>query len=231
MRVLSEALASLPHDTLDALLREGDMTEGWILGLGHEAALRAALAGQPMPLKDDCFALPPGVHWTPVDEALGNLKARLGPVVGTVQVPVGQALARIACADITAPRAHPPLPNTAVDGYGFLNGRGEGAHQMSVMAEDMAAGRAPDTVVPAGTAIRILTGAALPQGVDTVILQEDVTVSGTTIRFSGPIKQGANTRKAGEDVEAGDVVVQRGRRVTPADEAWGAPAGWGGGRG
>lgn len=219
VRVLAEAFAGLPHAELDAMLREGDGVEGWILGLGHETALRAALAGAPMPLKNDCFALPPGVHWTPVDEALASLKSRLGPVVGTTQVPVGQALDRIVSADIIAPRAHPPLPNTAVDGYGFLNGRGEGPHQMSVLAEDMAAGAAPDTVVPAGTAIRILTGAALPPGVDTVILQEDVTVSGNTIRFTGPIKHGANTRKAGEDVAAGDVVVDRGRRVTPADEA------------
>jgi len=169
------------------------------------------------PLRNDCFALPPGVHWTPVDEALADLRSRLSCVVGHETVPAADALGRVLAADVTAPRAHPPLPNTAVDGYGFLNGRGEGDHQMPLLAQDMRAGAVPDTTVPAGTAIRILTGAALPPGVDTVVLQEDVTVEDSSIRFTGPIKQGANTRKAGEDVEAGAVVLDAGRRLTPAD--------------
>jgi molybdopterin molybdotransferase len=73
--------------------------------------------------------------------------------------------------------------------------------------------------VPAGQAIRILTGAALPTGVDTVVLQEGVRIEGGAVHFNGPIKQGANTRKAGEDVDQGDVVARAGRRVTGADLA------------
>ncbi|WP_367274378.1 gephyrin-like molybdotransferase Glp [uncultured Tateyamaria sp.] len=171
------------------------------------------------PLKNDCFALPPGVHWTPVDEALADLRTRLSCVVGQEVLPVADALDRILATDITSARAHPPLPNTAVDGYGFLNGRGEGDHHIPLVAQHMPAGATPDASVPAGTAIRILTGAALPPGVDTVILQEDVTVEDGAIHFTGSIKQGANTRKAGEDVEAGDVIAQAGRRLTPADLA------------
>lgn len=171
------------------------------------------------PLKNDCFALPPGVHWTPVDEALAELRSRLSCVVGEEVLPVAGALDRILATDITAPRAHPPLPNTAVDGYGFLNGRGEGDHHIPLVAQHMPAGATPDASVPAGKAIRILTGAALPPGVDTVILQEDVTVEDGAIHFTGPIKQGANTRKAGEDVEVGDVVATAGRRLAPADLA------------
>ena len=171
------------------------------------------------PLKNDCFALPPGVNWTPVDDALADLRTRLSCVVGTETLPVADALDRILAADIKAPRAHPPLPNTAVDGYGFLNGRGEGDHHIPLVAQHMPAGATPDTSVPAGTAIRILTGAALPDGVDTVILQEDVEVEGNAIHFTGPIKQGANTRKAGEDVKVGDVVAAAGRKLTPADLA------------
>ncbi|APX12286.1 molybdopterin-binding protein [Tateyamaria omphalii] len=171
------------------------------------------------PLKNDCFALPPGVHWTPVDDALADLRSRLSCVVGTETLPVAGALDRILAADITAPRAHPPLPNTAVDGYGFLNGRGEGDHHIPLVAQHMPAGATPDTSVPAGTAIRILTGAALPPGVDTVILQEDVELRDGAIHFSGPIKQGANTRKAGEDVNVGDVIAKAGRKLTAADLA------------
>ncbi|MEM8654846.1 MAG: molybdopterin molybdenumtransferase MoeA, partial [Pseudomonadota bacterium] len=64
------------------------------------------------PLKNDCFALPPGVHWTPVDEALADLRTRLSCVVYTETMLVADALDRILATDISAPRAHPPLPNT-----------------------------------------------------------------------------------------------------------------------
>lgn len=219
VRVLAEAFAGLPGDRLDEMLCEGDAQEGWILGLGHDEALRAGLTRQPPPLKNDCFALPPGIEWTPVDTALNDIKTRLGPVVGSQSVLVGEALDRILAQDVTAPRAHPPLPNTAVDGYGFAGGRGEGLHRLALMPDQMTAGARPDMKVPEGCAIRILTGAALPAGVDTVVLQEDVTRDGDSIAFHGPLKDGANTRKAGEDVTIGGVIARVGRRLTPADLA------------
>jgi molybdopterin molybdotransferase len=73
--------------------------------------------------------------------------------------------------------------------------------------------------VPQGHAVRVLTGAALPEGVDTVILQEDVTLGQGRIAFRGGLKRGANTRRAGEDVAAGAVVLEAGRVLTPADLA------------
>ena len=223
VRLLASALANLPAPDLHGLMSDlPDVAreEAWILGAGHGARLMSQPnVASPPPLKNDCFALPPGVHWTPVDEALADLRARLGPVVGSETVPVSTALDRVLAADVTAPRAHPPLPNTAVDGYGFAGGKGEGAHEMPVVSTQMAAGRAPDFDVPPGAAVRILTGAALPSGVDTVILQEDVQRTGDHISFNGPIKAGANTRAAGEDVETGAIVAQEGRRLTPADLA------------
>jgi molybdopterin molybdotransferase len=79
--------------------------------------------------------------------------------------------------------------------------------------------------VPPGTAIRILTGANLPTGVDTVILQEDVTASETQITFHGPLKQGTNARDAGEDMCKGDTILPAGRKITPADIGTMAAAG------
>jgi molybdopterin molybdotransferase len=187
--------------------------EGWIFGLGHENLL----TGTPK-MRNDCFALPPGVHWTPVDEALAMLRDRLQAVTGQEECPLDAALGRIAAQGVTAMRANPPLPNTAVDGYGFAGGRDAGAHALPLVRGRAAAGDAPG-LVPAGHAIRVLTGAALPAGVDTVILQEDVEVTDGTVRFSGPVKPGANTRKAGEDVKAGDRIVAAGRRITAADLA------------
>ena len=69
-------------------------------------------------LRNDCFALPPGVNWTPVDEALERLRSRLHPVVGVDHaVPLAKVNGRILASDVYAPRAHPPSNNSAVDGY------------------------------------------------------------------------------------------------------------------
>ena len=209
---VARQIAGLPEDTLARMLNVTAPEEGWIFGLGAEETLRSPR------LRNDCFALPPGVHWTPVDGALQRLREGLSPVTDRARVPVAEALDRIAADDVLAARAHPPLPNTAVDGYGFAGARSEGLHVLPLVAERAAAG-ASDLTVPEGQAIRILTGAALPRGVDTVILQEDVTREGDSIRFSGPLKRGANTRAAGEDVRQGDRIVAAGRRLTPADLA------------
>ena len=159
-----------------------------------------------------------------MDDALALLKERLHPVTGAETFPAADAGGRIVAEDVTAIRANPPLPNTAVDGYGFAGGRGEGLHELPLVPGRAAAGDRP-SAVSAGQAIRVLTGAALPEGVDTVILQEDVTAEGGMLRFHGPVKQGANTRKAGEDVQAGDGILAAGTRVGPAELALMAAAG------
>lgn len=179
----------------------------------------------PPPLSNDCFALPAGVHWTPVQEALAMLRARLAPITATQIVPMGQAFGRVLAVDIKAERSNPPLPNTAVDGYGFAGGRGDGPHILSLLNERAAAGPMLETEVPAGMAVRVLTGAALPAGVDTVVLQEDVTVQAGKIAFNGPIKRGSNTRKAGEDVQTSDTILKTGRRINAPDLALLAAAG------
>ncbi len=212
---LARQFAALAPARLAQMLDVPANPEGWIFGLGHEAELR----GDATPLRNDCFALPPGVNWTPVDDALADLQARLTPVVAIETLPVAQALDRVLAADVRAARSNPPLPNTAVDGYGFAGGRSAGPHRLPLVAAQAAAGLRLDMAVPAGSAVRILTGAALPEGVDTVILQEDVEVLDGAVQFNGPIKAGANTRKAGEDVMTGDVVAARGRRLTAADLA------------
>jgi molybdopterin molybdotransferase len=212
---IARQVAQLPSARLDALLDVDAPEEGWIFGLGHEDELRA---DAPPPLRNDCFALPSGVHWTPVSEAHDLLRQRLSAVTQTEIVPLGEATGRIAALAVNAARANPPLPNTAVDGYGFAGGRGAGAHELPLVAGRAAAGDAPGAV-PEGQAIRVLTGAALPDGVDTVILQEDAVLTDGSVRFSGPVKAGANTRKAGEDVVAGQEIVTAGRKITPADLA------------
>lgn len=174
---------------------------------------------KPPPLRDDCFALPAGVSWTPVEDALALLRARLAPVTGVETVGLNDALGRVLARDCEARRSNPPQANSAVDGYGFAGAVPEGAHVLPLIKGRAAAGGMFDGTVPAGTAIRVLTGAALPDGVDTIILEEDVTTDGTQIAFHGPLKAGANARRAGEDATGGQTILTAGRALTPADLA------------
>jgi molybdopterin molybdotransferase len=224
VRVLASALRALPPETLDAWTREGDPVEGWILGLDHAETLRnaarKALSEAPAapPLRNDCFALPPGVDWTPVDQALATLRDRLHPVAPVETCGIEAAVGRVVARDVIAQASNPPAANTAVDGYAFAGGRGEGLHRLPLVEGRAAAGDAPG-VVPEGHAIRALTGAALPGGTDTVVLQEDTVVSQGAVVFHGPLKTGANARRAGEDVEAGECVLEAGRRIGAAEAA------------
>ncbi|WP_293574087.1 gephyrin-like molybdotransferase Glp [Phaeobacter sp.] len=231
VRLLSQALSALDDAALTALFSaagNGAEEEAWILGAGSSDVLerqarRASedqtMTLQPPPLRNDCFSLPAGVDWTPVDAALAHLRDRLHAVTATETVPLSDALGRVLAEAVVAVRSNPPQPNTAVDGYGFAGPAPEGAQVWPLVSGRAAAGQPHDQPVPAGHAIRILTGAALPEGVDTVVLEEDVTCDGAQIAFHGPLKTGANTRKAGEDAVAGDVILKAGRVVTPADLA------------
>ena len=162
---------------------------------------------KPPPLKNDCFALPPGVDWTPVDQALAHLRDVLHPVVGQNVQDLDQAIGLFLTSDVFAKRSNPPLPNSAVDGFGFKGPIPEGVQDLPLVEGRAAAGLRFNGAVPAGSAIRILTGAALPDGVDTVVLEEDTTRDPARIMFHGPLKAGANTRRAGEDVKQGALVL------------------------
>ena len=176
---------------------------------------------KPPPLRNDCFALPADVDWVPVDQALADLKSRIAAVVGEETCLTEAAQGRILADDITACRSSPPHANTAVDGYGFAGetALGSGPVHLTLIKGRAAAGEPFTGTVPIGHAIRILTGAKLPEGVDTVVLQEDVSTDRTQIAFNGPLKARANTRQAGEDIAEGDIILSKGRRLTSADLA------------
>ncbi|MGB0439974.1 MAG: hypothetical protein ACPGFC_07720 [Paracoccaceae bacterium] len=176
----------------------------------------------PPRLRNDCFAMPQGVDWVPVDDALSRLRAGLHCVTGQQQVGVAQARGRILAQDQTALRANPPTANSAVDGYGFAHASldvGAQVNRLPLVMGRAAAGQPYEGTVPAGQAIRILTGASLPAGVDTVVLEEDTATDDTRVAFDGPLKAGANTRKAGEDLPAGAPALISGHRLRAPDLA------------
>ncbi|RBI77040.1 molybdopterin molybdenumtransferase MoeA [Roseovarius sp. TE539] len=225
VRLLALALARLPASRLGRMMTDlppEAAEEAWVLGGGHEEEFMKASNEplRPPPLRDDCFALPAGVDWTPVEEALAMLRERLRPVTGVEEIEVTQAAERVLARQVVAARANPPAANAAVDGYGFAHGTLPPEDPVLPLVGGRAAAGAPfaGTVTP-GHAIRILTGAALPAGVDTVVLEEDVTRGAGEIAFRSGIRAGANTRKAGEDVEAGAPLLEAGRALTPADLA------------
>ncbi|QQA43218.1 gephyrin-like molybdotransferase Glp [Pelagovum pacificum] len=236
VRTLAEAFFRLAPEQLAAMLAEGDAEEGWILGIGHADALERALPSGGVvrdftpvpPLSDDCFALPRGVTWTPVDEALDLLRDRLSPVTESEICPVTEAVGLPLAEDAVAARSHPPGANAAVDGYGFAHpGPQTGALVLPLVRGRAAAGAPFDQRVASGQAVRILTGALLPDGVDTVALQEDCAVSDGDVAMTKAPKPGANTRKAGEDIRTGDPVLPAGRVLTPGDLATLSAAGLG----
>lgn len=172
-------------------------------------------------LNNGCFALPPGVNWMPVDEALDLLQSGIVCVVTqqddqAVPFANGEVLAK----DVVALRSNPPGANSAVDGYGVSHSFiAEGANVFPLLEERSAAGTPFLGKVPAGHAIRILTGALLPEGVDTIVMQEDVNIADGHVAFSGPIKERSNARKAGEDVAMGQTALQAGHVLRAPDLA------------
>ncbi|TFL20053.1 molybdopterin-binding protein [Jannaschia formosa] len=191
----------------DRIARE----EGWILGT------RLAAEAQ---------ALPPGVDWTPMAEALETLRKAHPCRVGKEEVPLGAAAGRFAAQDISARRASPPRANAAVDGWGFAHAT-LAPGPIPVAEGRAAAATTRAAAVPPGHAIRILTGAALPPGVDTVALQEEAELRDGVLHLRALPKPGANARAAGEDVQAGAPILPAGRRLTPGDLALAASSGHG----
>lgn len=235
VETLATQIARLSQDALWGLL-DADMPdtaraqEGWIFGLGQEALLKADpdTTLRPPPLSNDCFALPAGHYWTPVQEALALLEARLHPVVARETRPLSEALGRVLAADVIAKRSHPPAANAAIDGYGFAHAATGDSDQTLPLHPGRAAAGAPfEGTLPFGQAIRVLTGAIIPEGVDTLVLEEDCAINDTHVAFRGPVKRGANTRKAGEDSVAGNVVLRAGLRLRPQDLALAASVGAG----
>jgi molybdopterin molybdotransferase len=175
-------------------------------------------------LSDDCFAF--GGPLMPVDEAVGLITARVTAIKDIETVALGEADGRVLANDIAAPLPLPPFTNSAVDGYAVLGSElpREGERAFPV-AGRIAAGTLVRAAEP-GHAMRIFTGAPMPQGTDTVFMQEDVRVDekGQVVLPAG-LKAGANVRPAGEDVPEGFVALKAGQRLRPQDVALAAAFG------
>lgn len=159
----------------------------------------------------------------PVAEAQARVLA-LGRPVDTVEVPLGQALGRWATAPVIARRTQPSTDLSAMDGYALRFADLPGPFR--VIGES-AAGAPFSGAVGAGEAVRIFTGASMPPGADTVLVQEEAARDGDTLTLDGegPAHPGRNVRRRGLDFTEGDVLVEQGQRLTPARLAVAATGG------
>ena len=176
-------------------------------------------------LSDDCFAF--GGPMMSVDEAVGIIASRVLPVSDIEMLPITQADGRILAHDIAAPLPLPPFTNSAVDGYAVRSADlpKDEAKAFPVSGRIQAGALAGERI-QSGQAVRIFTGAPMPQGADTVFMQEDVRVEadGRVVLPAG-LKAGANVRPAGEDIAAGQAALTAGRRLRPQDIALAAAFG------
>lgn len=150
-----------------------------------------------------------------VEQALAHVFALVTPL-GTETVALQTAAGRVLRGAVQAERDQPPFPASSMDGYAVC-GIPEPGTRLRVIGE-AAAGHAFAGVVQEGQAVRILTGAPVPQGAERIVLQEDVTREGDWITLSAPFERGTHIRPQGQDFRAGDRI-SAPRRLRPVDLA------------
>jgi molybdopterin molybdotransferase len=155
-----------------------------------------------------------------VEKALDKVLSSIQPL-GSEKVSILEALGRVIAEDIYANRDIPPFNNSGMDGYAvrsedIQNASPKHPVQLEVI-EDLPAGFVPKKRVERGKAIRIMTGAPIPEGADTVVPVEDTQKEdGSALIFRATLR-GEHIRKAGEDVKKGDGVLSAGDLIHPAE--------------
>jgi molybdopterin molybdotransferase len=150
----------------------------------------------------------------PVEDALARLLGGALPVAGTEDVPLHEANGRVLAADLTARLTQPPFNASAMDGYALRAEDAAEAGAVLTVIGESAAGHAFSGKVSAGEAVRIFTGAPVPQGADSILLQEDAEkLDDRRIRTTFPVTHGRHIRPRGQDFAEGDVTLSAGTRL------------------
>jgi molybdopterin molybdotransferase len=167
-------------------------------------------------LSDDRFAF--GGALLPLAEAEARIEALYHCKAAVESVMLPAALGRVLAADVIATLSLPRQTNSAVDGYAvYFDDLAPKQPTLLPLLGRTAAGEAPAGLVPRGHAWRVLTGAVMPEGPDTVLMQEDCTKLPEGVLIAPGIERGANRRLAREDIAAGDLALAAGRRLAPPD--------------
>lgn len=172
-------------------------------------------------------ALSCGAVMLSVDDALAALLSSVCPVGQTEPVAIAQAFRRVLALDLYAGMAVPPEDNSAVDGYAFALADLETSipHGGLLLGRARhAAGASSAPLIPRH-AVRIFTGATIPDGADTVAMQEDCSIGGGRLSVTKALHRGENIRRRGEDIAPGALVLEQGRRLSAQDLATAAALG------
>ena len=154
----------------------------------------------------------------PLDEARRRVREAVAAVEGSEQVQLTQALGRILAGDVVSPINVPGHTNSALDGYAVRGDDIPDQESVSLRVTGTAwAGRPHQGEVARGEAVRIMTGAPMPQGTDTVVAQELVETLDDTVWLDANHRAGQNVRAAGEDLAKGEVALPAGKRLLPAE--------------
>lgn len=167
-------------------------------------------------LKDDCFAF--DTDLMPFDDALKLLRDRVDTVADLEIVSLPEALGRVLGEDIFAHRNVPPCDNSAVDGFAvFFDDLSSDAETRLPVTARVAAGHPLGRIPARGEAVRIFTGAPMPEGMETVFMDEDCNVDGDEVILPQGLNRGANRRKRGEDIQKGKKILDSGKKLRPQD--------------
>ncbi|MDQ6659988.1 MAG: molybdopterin molybdotransferase MoeA [Chloroflexota bacterium] len=166
-----------------------------------------------------------------VEEALQRILAQIGPL-NVVQVPLSETLNLVLAQDIVAQEDIPPFANSAMDGFALLSSDSQPQQNQPPRLKvtgGVAAGYVADQAVVEGTAMRIMTGAPVPPGADTVIQVELTRSDGPQsnwVEILNPVPPGNNIRPSGEDMQQGQTVLVRGTEIGPWEIGILATLGW-----
>jgi molybdopterin molybdotransferase len=153
----------------------------------------------------------------PLSDALGRVLAAVTPVSDSERLPIRQALGRVLGSDVRSTIDVPAHDNSAMDGYALRSADLPDAAPMRLRLIGTAfAGRPFDGRVGEGESVRIMTGAPVPEGADTVVMQERVSADNGHVQINALPARGANVRMAGEDIKAGEVALSGGVQLQPA---------------
>jgi molybdopterin molybdotransferase len=175
-------------------------------------------------LSNDCFAF--GDKPLTIDEALAFVRERVPAVVDVESLPLAACDGRVLAESIAARASLPAFFNSAVDGYAVRHADlNPVAETRLPVAGRLQAGAREIPALAKRSAIRIFTGAPMPEGADTVFMQEDVRTEGAQAILPAGLKQGANARPAGEEISAGARAIDAGTRLMPQHLALAAGTG------
>ena len=153
----------------------------------------------------------------PVSEAIKRMAAQINPVTESVTMPLRQSLGRIVAAPVVSPIDVPAYTNSAMDGFAISSDDLPSSGEKSLRLLGTAwAGKPLNVEVGTGQAVRIMTGGMMPAGTDTVVIQEHASMNGDDVLIDGSTAPGKNVRMAGEDITAGELIIEAGTQVDPA---------------